>query len=246
MNYLQKKKQAIIMMLAAHIIKSAEGYPVTIGDSESGAAVDYTIYGNSGAVGKNLIPYPYRDSTKTQSGVTFTDNGDGSVTANGTASENALFALNQQLKIPKGKYILSGLNAEGSVSTYRINITLYNGDTVVNAFCDFGNGAIVDLSSIEFTRLNVYILINKNTTVDNITIKPQLELSETATEYEKYRSPITVSAYLKKPIKKGESVNFRSGGLPKLTLFEGTNIITTGTAIKPEKISVDYYEKRKD
>ena len=47
MNYLQKKKQAIIMMLAAQIIKTAQGYPVAINDCESGTAVDYTVYGNS-------------------------------------------------------------------------------------------------------------------------------------------------------------------------------------------------------
>ena len=32
---------------------------------------------------KNLIPYPFTNSTTTQSGITFTDNGDGTITANG-------------------------------------------------------------------------------------------------------------------------------------------------------------------
>ena len=186
MNYLQKKKQAIIMILAAHIVKSAEGYPVTIGDSESGAAVDYTIYGNSGAAGKNFIPYPYTHTTMTTNGITFTDNGDGSVTANGTATANATFRLNPQLKVPKGKYFLSGLNAVGSYSTYWLNITAYNNTTVVKSFADYGEGRMVDLSNVDVPVLNTYIIILKGATVNNLTVKPQLELGEAATEYEKY------------------------------------------------------------
>ena len=48
---------------------------------------------------KNLIPYPYVDTTKTVNGVTFTDNGDGSITVNGTATELAYFIL-QKGKAP--------------------------------------------------------------------------------------------------------------------------------------------------
>ena len=42
---------------------------------------------------KNLIPYPYLNTTLTKNGITFTDNGDGSITANGTATDNAVFYL---------------------------------------------------------------------------------------------------------------------------------------------------------
>ena len=49
--------------------------------------------------------------------------------------------------------------------------------------------------------------------------------------------------YLDKPLKKGESVNFGADKLPELQLFEGSNVITAGTVVKPEKIVIDYYEK---
>ena len=39
---------------------------------------------------KNLMPYPYTDKSKTVGGITFIDNGDGTITANGTATENRL------------------------------------------------------------------------------------------------------------------------------------------------------------
>lgn len=42
---------------------------------------------------KNLLPYPFIETTKTQAGVTFTDNGDGSVGINGTATGLIFFGL---------------------------------------------------------------------------------------------------------------------------------------------------------
>lgn len=46
-----------------------------------------------GLGGNNLIPYPYKETTKTHNGITFTDNGDGSITVNGTATGEATFLL---------------------------------------------------------------------------------------------------------------------------------------------------------
>ena len=58
-----------------------------------------------------------------------------------------------------------------------------------------------------------------------------------------YRASSTASIYLDEPLKHGESVNFGADNLPELQLFEGSNIITADTEIKPEKIVIDYYEK---
>ena len=54
---------------------------------------DCTIYGNCG---KNLIPYPYGQTTEVRNGVTFTDNGDGTITVNGTATSNTYFIFNDK------------------------------------------------------------------------------------------------------------------------------------------------------
>ena len=43
--------------------------------------------------GNNLIPYPYRHTTKTVNGLTFTDNGDGTIAVNGTSTATTGFAL---------------------------------------------------------------------------------------------------------------------------------------------------------
>ena len=187
MNYLQKKKQAIIMLLAAQIIKTAEGYPVTVNDCESGAAVDYTVWGNTVPV-KNLIPYPYYQTTRTSNGITFTDNGDGSITVNGTATAQAQFFINTSIIdfVDKTKvYVLSG----GKDSNVVLRLDFVKEKTWKKLIDTGADGkAIIDFTKInvEYDRLNVSLIVKANAVCDNITIKPQLELGETATEYELY------------------------------------------------------------
>lgn len=61
---------------------------------------------------KNLLPYPYNETTTTKKGVVCTDNGDGTVTFSGTATELVVFNLllhNQHNKFETNKsYIVSG------------------------------------------------------------------------------------------------------------------------------------------
>ncbi len=72
--------------------------------------------------GANLLPYPYYHTTKTQYGVTFIDNGDGTVTVNGTATGGtAEFAMRLYQPMPDGiAYYLGGCPAGGSKDTYYI------------------------------------------------------------------------------------------------------------------------------
>lgn len=48
-----------------------------------------TEYGGIIIVRNNLIPYPYVDTTNTNGGITFTDNGNGTITLNGTANSSS-------------------------------------------------------------------------------------------------------------------------------------------------------------
>ncbi len=67
---------------------------------------------------ENLIPYPYTETTKTANGVTFTVNSDGTVTVNGTATENASFVFfNGSLPL-FGMFTLSGCIGGTSDSYY--------------------------------------------------------------------------------------------------------------------------------
>lgn len=118
---------------------------------------------------KNLLPYPYTDTTKTVNGITFTDNGDGTITANGTATDTATFTLgttSEYLDYDK-TYILNGCPANGSEGTYYIQ-------TEVSNWKDTGSG-------VEFMRdlqmAGAAIKIATGTTVSSLTFSPMIRLA---------------------------------------------------------------------
>lgn len=118
---------------------------------------------------KNLLPYPYTDTTKTVNGITFTDNGDGTITANGTATDTATFTLgttSEYLDYDKS-YILNGCPVNGSEGTYYIQ-------TDVSNWIDTGSG-------VEFMRdlsmAGASIKIATGTTVSNLTFSPMIRLA---------------------------------------------------------------------
>ena len=113
--------------------------------------------------------------TQTINGVTFTNNGDGTITVNGTATSTAFFLLFKYLDslIPKHKYLLSGSPNDASVNAY---IQCYD-DTNFEWLRDTGGGAIaifpkqvVNLSGAN----NIRIRIASGYTANNLVFKPQL------------------------------------------------------------------------
>lgn len=154
--------------------------------------------------GKNMLSYPYNYTTRTENGLTFTDNGDGSIKINGTPTIQTGFMFRNQIidAIDKTKaYVLSG-GKDGNVA---LRIDFYNGTTWKNLVNTGNDGkAIIDFTKMNFdyTRVSVSLIVKANTVCDNITIKPQLELGKTATEYEPYRVPVTANIYLDEPLRK--------------------------------------------
>ena len=135
---------------------------------------DCTIYGSCG---KNLLPYPYPTTTKTENGITFTDNGDGTVTVDGTATADATFRMSY-FTVKKGvTYYLSGCPKGGSRSTFYFWLRGYN--------VDIGNGLKI-APTRDFTN-NFEIVIKQGAVLDSLIFKPQFELGETATDYEPYK-----------------------------------------------------------
>lgn len=127
---------------------------------------------------QNLIPYPYARTTQTISGVTLTDNGDGSITVNGTATANVWYPISTRtastIYATKGKYYLSGCPSGGSGNTYWLQCDAYNGTTQIAGLYDVGNGKTQDLSAYDITTISVNIHVNSGTTVDNLTFRPRL------------------------------------------------------------------------
>lgn len=155
--------------------------------------------------GKNLMPYPYYETTRTVGGVTFTDNGDGTITVNGTATNSAYFKLqntswNNQLPLEAGTYTLSGCPSGGSGSTYKI---VCGGRTSEDASRKqyIENTGTAISKTLKTGRYDFIIAVYAGTTLSNVVFKPQLELGSTATSYEPYNSE-TKHIYLDEPLRK--------------------------------------------
>ena len=120
---------------------------------------------------KNLLTYPYIHTTKTVSGITFTDNGDGSVTISGTATGDATFILSYYQDF---------------------------GDTNINAIYSEGatNGSYYVSKRLSYNATNSYkpvsIVIANGTTVDE-TLFPMVNEGTTAEEYAPYIADLTTA-----------------------------------------------------
>ena len=85
-----------------------------LADSDNGKIQDMIIYGRSSqftTTGKNLLKYPYIETTKTSQGIMFTDNKDGSINVSGTATDTVYYNLysnmdGKRLTLASGTYKL--------------------------------------------------------------------------------------------------------------------------------------------
>lgn len=131
---------------------------------------------------KNLIPYPFTNSTTTQSGITFTDNGDGTITANGIPTENAIYYfINKSFVLPKGTYTFSGLPSGSAYETYYLGIAA-SVDGVNLEKGVYESGLSIEIDTVRA----IYLVIKKGNAVNNLVFKPQLEVGSTATPYAPY------------------------------------------------------------
>ena len=196
------------------------------GDNNSNNALCETTIGYTC---KNLLPYPYVNTTTEVTGVTYTDNGDGTITANGTNTGEATAYFTCATRfynnyfLPAGKYILSGCPANGDILTYGIQMGRSNADGEWESIVsDFGDTAEFEITEENASlplavQLRVYI----GATVDNITFKPMIRRAEIQDDtYESYK----------------QNVDTRLSMVE--TSITGMNEMTSGTAtINSEKVS---------
>lgn len=152
--------------------------------------MSYKANGKVGA--KNMLYYPYHDTTKTENGVTFTDNGDGSVTVvtvGGGATDNTYFFIKyaEPLNI-EGMLKLSGCPLGGSGDTYYATLYYtYNG--VYYGVLDTGNGGMFKIENSHLgTPCYMVIAVRTGTIINNaITFKPMIRIAEDTDEtYQPY------------------------------------------------------------
>ena len=147
-------------------------------------------------VGENLIPFPYAQPERTTNGITFTFADDGSVIANGTATENADFSVcvrtnfgtDAALMLKPGIYAITGCPEGGSDSTYRIQVQF--GDKTELKYslkADYGKGFVFEVTE-EYAQYACQIQchVQKGYTVTDLVFKPMLVLGSVLKEYQPY------------------------------------------------------------
>lgn len=151
------------------------------------------------ACGKNLISYPYTRTTETAKGVDFTDNGDGTITINGTATDSIWYTFTPKFKLRKnGRYTFScGANVTSKITMevgdgFTVYLSLFeNKDASISGYVYPAQYSDNVSFTADYEYAYVTIRISRNSVIDNVVIKPQLELGSTATPYEPYHGSTT-------------------------------------------------------
>ena len=141
--------------------------------------------------GKNILSYPFAFKHATQetiNGITFTDNGDGSISVKGTnttasiAYYNLDFTSNARQLIGKTVYISRYLAKDAII----FSVSLFFEDGTFKPFLN-NNTAFTGKVPENATTLRVFISVTKGTTVDT-TIWPYVYVADEDDEYTPYTS----------------------------------------------------------
>ena len=196
---------------------------------------------------KNLIPYPYTAFVEASSnevtinGVTFTNNGDGTITANGTATATTNLVLydladENRLKFNNSSLVLSGSigGQVGRNKYYYLKMTAYQADgTETNVVQYSGSTKLPDGCSSS-SKLQIVIISGK--TVTNVVFKPQLEYGTTKTDYEAPIGDVTALKVIQKNADDAVVAEYTpnsDGTVGGVTSLYPTTVLTTDKGTVP-------------
>ena len=187
--------------------------------SESNVNLKDAIDKVSTSQGRNLISYPYYNGTSYESnGVTYTVNEvDGTITVNGTATKESDFRLispydtsdRKTLELGQTYTLSDGVNQPNSIGYQApVYFQFVRIDTTKN---DFNYGISTNYGNMTWTasdanllQYGIRIVVRDGVTVDNVVMKPMLEIGSIAHMYE----PTTESnVSLKKSIETKATIN---------------------------------------
>ena len=145
-----------------------------------------TVLANSGQ--KNLLKNTA--VSKTQNGITFTVNEDGTVSVSGTATAGVTLPIGQVGVEKDRSYALSGCPAGGAALTYRLDARYYKNGTLttIGGTIDVGEGTVINLpEDADDNRLLIYIRIGDGTDCGGRIFTPMLRYAEIVDDtYETY------------------------------------------------------------
>jgi hypothetical protein len=177
--------------------------------------------------GKNLMFFPYQ--TMKQSGDTYNIvvNDDGTILGNGSKSGSWSHYLGtgDHYKPPfkvGTTYRVSGLDSKYGNILIRVTDTRDNS----NKYFSSGNTSGFVWQTY-YKYVSTYILFNNNVVLDNVLIKPQLEIGNSATEYE---APINNKNVITALSDNEGKVDGMDSKYPQMTLFTVADGVTVNCA----------------
>ena len=179
--------------------------------------------------GINLLDKNKFLATQKINGLTFTNNGDGTITADGTATKRTSFYICSAPYNKGHKVLLKGCPSGGEYHKYFFETSF--GD-------EYGKGAINTLDR-DILNGNCYITIGLDFTASNLIFKPQLY--DLTAIYGEANEPTTVEQFLKdypeyEPYLPPKSLTFSRDYLLSLkgvnNLFDKNTFFATGTSSK--------------
>ena len=133
--------------------------------------------------GENICPS--LNTTRTINGVTFTKNKDGSITMNGTATAEVSYPINVNTTTNTRTVLLK------ANSKYRMLSSYESGKYTTQVFYSKNNVTTYSSSlieTVEETKAGMYIRVDKNAVLENVTIYPQITKGEEYKPYVPYNS----------------------------------------------------------
>lgn len=138
-----------------------------------------------------MIVYPFVQTTRTASGITFDDNKNGSITVNGTATGNISFfcsligAEKGEMILAPGTYTLSdSIGAETSNVAVIMHYSYDNWATTKPQVA-LNSSSPVQVTLTKTARARIQIGVQSGAVVESVKIRPQLERGSTATSFVK-------------------------------------------------------------
>ena len=197
---------------AGGIVCTAEGEVITLNDASNQAFRGLRIFGKStqdgtptpenpveivsvgsggnvvaDVFGKNVLSS--NATSKTLNGVTFNVNTDNSITVNGTASEQTVFALSASDVYLHSDFVLSGCPKGGNEKTYSLVAAYHDAINSVWVSEEYDVGEGLTVAKDVTKKMKVSILIRKGVTVSNLVFYPMLRLATVLdATYEKHTS----------------------------------------------------------
>ena len=251
--------------------KDVSGYPVTLADHLADEEfIKCNVYGSTKGIGnldstdgkykipvtltgKNVLPYPYKDPSKTGNGISFTVNGDGSVSLTGTATGKATYYFARSFKLKSGTYTLSE-KMKNQSSNVSIILDAYAGGKFLNSYSASAKKTTVITLSQDAT-VSIYAYVPTGVVCENYPVKPQLEIGTTETEYEPYTAN-SATAVLDTALGEGEYIDIinkkrygTDGSTTDITVsgslktaYSAKYHISCGTTETPSKIELSYWQ----